>query len=135
MIAIQVSKTPETIDGTRFSPGPSAFILGEETETFGPATRDPRVEVDGAKEEGGGGPGPAAGAKRNETTSAGADAGVGSAPMSGSKAGGRGATTHGAGGNVGPVAPFSNPASRTRGDDVDLWLRAFFFASAGLGSF
>ena len=119
---ITVGGPPVTVDGTRFSLGPSEFIVGSKTETFAPAKSGPMVEVDGVKKGGG-----TAGAERNGTTSVGADAGVGGALMSGLGAVGAGAATQGAGqgasGNVNSVAPFLGTASKTRGDDVDLWVR------------
>ena len=125
-IQIKVGGPPVTVDGTQFSLGPSEFIVGSKIETFAPATRGPGVEVDGVK-EGAVGQGIAAGSERNVTTSVGADADVGGALMSGLGAVGGGATTHGAGqgssGNVNSVAPFLGTASKTRGDEVGLWLR------------
>ena len=121
-----VGETPVTVDGAGFSLGPSEFIVGDKSETFAPATPDPLGEVGRIK--GGAGQGIAAGPERNvaATSSADADAGIGSARMSGLGAVGGGAAIHSAGqgsdGNVSLVAPSLGTASKTCGDDANLWV-------------
>ena len=106
--------TPVTVDGAGFSLGPSEFIVGDKSETFAPATPDPLGEVGRIK--GGAGQGIAAGLE-----------GIGSAQMSGLGAVGEGAAIHSAGqgsdGNVSLMAPSLGTASKTCGDDANLWLR------------
>ena len=97
------------------------------TISIAPATPDPLGEVGRIKA--GAGQGIAAGSERNvaATSSADAGAGIGSARMSALGAVGGGAAIHGAGqgidGNVNLVAPSLGTASKTCGDDANLWVR------------